>query len=58
MFNTKRSKDPSITPQYRLQLNAETIRALTSQDLCLVIAGACDTGSIITKKPPTGGQCD
>jgi hypothetical protein len=46
--------DNTERPFRGLQLKAEAIRRLTSEELHLV-AGACDLGSLITHIPPGGG---
>jgi len=59
MFKKRRSQHQTIKRSIcHLQVNAETIRMLTSQSLHLVIGGICDTASIHTRKPPDEGGCE
>jgi hypothetical protein len=42
------------TVKSKLNLNRETVRALTNQDLTLVVGGACRHGTTNSKVPPPG----
>ena len=42
------------TLRSKLNLNRETVRTLTKQDLTLVVGGACKHGSTASVVPPPG----
>jgi hypothetical protein len=49
--------EPCRSPHRRLCLSAETVRTLTSRELRLVVAGACDTASAHSRQPPGETTC-
>jgi hypothetical protein len=54
MFKRKRRSQNSanVVSRYRLRLDGETVRELSSQELNLAIAGICDGASIHSKIDP------